>query len=254
MCISPNLFRFAAFVVILQPVRAIVVLIYVEGSLEKSSLLAVFECQRLPVTFRSFKIAEEGGAIEIVTAVATIGVDLAAAATAAVPATCCPTAPAPNHCCCCCCLVLPPAARTQRRLRRGGRCGADSTSSQPPRPLTPPRPCPCVAVQLCCASCQEQGNHAVEQLDRVHVGSACGAEDDVELGVEAARRRDRPAPCRAAAHRASREGSATDKGRAMVLVNVFGRSVGRPAGVCRRAKTIYVPCIKARAWMNQLTS
>ena len=56
-------------------------------------------------------------------------------------------------------------------------------------------------------------HHVVVQLDRALAGSACGAEDDVELDVGAAHRLVGPAPCHAAAHRASREGSATDKGR-----------------------------------------
>ena len=67
MRIPPYLFWFAAFVVILKPVSAIVVLIYMEGSLEESSILAIFECQRFPVAFRSFKITEKRGAVEIVT-------------------------------------------------------------------------------------------------------------------------------------------------------------------------------------------
>ena len=57
------------------------------------------------------------------------------------------------------------------------------------------------------------------QLDRVHVGSACGAEDGVELGVEAAHRRDCPAPRHVAAHRASRERAGPPIKGAMVLVN-----------------------------------
>jgi len=63
-------------------------------------------------------------------------------------------------------------------------------------------------------------HHVVVQLDRALAGSACGAEDDVELDVGAAHRLVGPAPCHAAAHRASREGSATDKGRHGVLVNI----------------------------------
>ena len=52
---------------------------------------------------------------------------------------------------------LPPAAHIHpRRSRRSGRCIADSTTSQQPRPLALLCPCARVAAQLCCACCQGQ--------------------------------------------------------------------------------------------------
>ena len=62
---------------------------------------------------------------------------------------------------------------------------------------------------------QMQENLAVVQFDHVHADSACRSQDLLELIVVSARRLDAPAPplCHAACHRASREGSITDKRR-----------------------------------------
>ena len=139
-------------------------------------------------------------------AAASSAVGAASAATAAVPAACCPSAPSPCLCCCCCCHF----GHSQRTYTSCARLAVRCALLR--RPLGRPgrwHRCPRARVLLpshAAPLARVVEHHVVVQLDRAHAGSACGAEDDVELDVGAAHRLVGPAPCHAAAHRASREG------------------------------------------------